>query len=429
MHYSDKPISKPEQDVLGREGFALRLARAIDQLSVASDGFVIAILGEWGSGKTSVIELIVRFLRDVEMERASNRPQLNDPHAVPCTIEEIERLSGIFERVEGQVKALEASNRNLTYWDRTHRIDDFRRLLGSEDSARDADRFWRLKCAVEENPHTIVVRFSPWLVAPRAELAAALLSELGRALGAKLGDEVRQAFAEVLQRLSEFAPVAGTALDIATGSGLGKVISAGAVLSGRFANGLTKGQTLDELRAELRAVLAGLEDKQVLVIVDDIDRLTPPEALEMVSLVKSLGDLPNVIYLLGYDESKLSELIWNATQIDGRSFLEKVVQYPVHLPVISNEDLVRLLDADLSALLGELSDTDRTRLGQTWYFVFRHYLRTPRDIRRYVNSISVAVSALGGYVDLIDLALLEVLRLHEPDVYSWVRQNIDDMTI
>jgi predicted KAP-like P-loop ATPase len=56
MRYSDRPISKPSEDLLGRSGFALQLARAIDQLTIANEGFVIAILGAWGSGKTSVIE-------------------------------------------------------------------------------------------------------------------------------------------------------------------------------------------------------------------------------------------------------------------------------------------------------------------------------------------------------------------------------------
>jgi hypothetical protein len=61
MLYSDRPISSPRQDVLGRAGFALELAKAIDNLVLARDGFVIALLGEWGSGKSSVIELIVRY--------------------------------------------------------------------------------------------------------------------------------------------------------------------------------------------------------------------------------------------------------------------------------------------------------------------------------------------------------------------------------
>lgn len=63
MHHSDRPISHPNDDVLGRSDFALALARSIDQLSVARDGFVIGLIGAWGTGKSSVVELTIRYLR------------------------------------------------------------------------------------------------------------------------------------------------------------------------------------------------------------------------------------------------------------------------------------------------------------------------------------------------------------------------------
>jgi len=92
----------------------------------------------------------------------------------------------------------------------------------------------------------------------------------------------------------------------------------------------------------------------------------------MVSLVKSLGDLPNVIYLLSFDDKNLAKLIYEGTKLDGQEYLRKIVQYPVNLPPILQNGLSRVLDADLSDLLGELDDDDRKRIGFTWQFVFRH---------------------------------------------------------
>jgi predicted KAP-like P-loop ATPase len=428
MLYSDSPILKPSQDVLGRGGFALELARAIDNLTVARDGFVISILGEWGSGKTSVIELVVRYLRHIEMERASQAAILNEPEPRPKTIAELEAMSEAFEQIADRIKAMEAGQKNLTYWERINRIDQFRRWLDSEQSAEIADRYFQLKLNVEASPRTIVVRFSPWLIAGRVELAQALMSELARALGETLGHDVKQAFAAVLQRLAEFAPVGGIALELLTTSSIGKLLVTSGAWSGKIASTMASGPTLDQLRERLRAALRTLKGRRVLVLVDDLDRLTPPEALEMVSLVKSLGDLPNVIYLLTYEEAKLAELLEEATGVDGGNFLEKIVQYSVHLPLIESEDLVRLLNVDLSALLSDLSDEERRRLGTTWYHVFRHYLTTPRHVRRFVNAVSVGLSALEDYVDRIDFVLITLLQLYEPNVYWWVRRNLDDIT-
>lgn len=428
MQYGDRPISRPGQDVLGRAGFSLELARAIDQLAVAKDGFVIALCGEWGAGKTSVIELLVRYIRHIEMERASALPILDDKIAHPRTIDQLEQMSAVYERAARNVAELEQDNKNLTYWQRVNRIKDFRNWLGSDEDAEIADRYWRLKVKSESPPKTIVVRFSPWLIAARAELAAALLSELARALGDDLGNDVQAAFADILERLAELAPVGSAAMDLAGGAGIGQIFNTGAEAARKLAVRKTKGPTLDQLRSRLRLLLKGLDNQQILVVVDDLDRLTPDEAFEMVSLVKSLGDLPNVIYLLSCDDVRLGNLIEQAIGVDGRAFLEKIIQYPVHLPIPDASDLTRLLDFDLSSLLGPLSDFDRRRLGYTWYYAFRHYLRTPRDVRRFINSVSVAVSRLRDHVDLIDLILLELMRLYEPEIYHGIRGNLAELS-
>lgn len=425
MRYSDRPINRPNQDILGRAPFALELARAIDRLEVAKDGFVIAIIGEWGSGKSSVIELIIHYLRHIEMERASQAPVLDDRVPHPRSIDQLEELSEAYEKIKDHVSLMEAENKNLTYWEATNRRKDFLRWCETETEADLAERYWRIDWAAKKK--TIVVRFSPWLISGRAELAAGLLSELARSLEAPLGDEIKNAFAAILQRLSQFAPIAGAGLDAATGLPLGKVLSLGVDTSSKFASQMTSGPTLDELRNRLRGLLARLEDQQVLVVVDDLDRLVPTEALEMVSLVKSLGDLPNVIYLLSYDDVKLSELVERAIEIDGHAFLEKIIQYPVALPPLAEADLVQLLNNDVQELIGVLSPEDMQRLGEAWHFVLQHYLLNPRDVRRVINSYSVAISAVRDYTDPIDLLILELLKLQEPDLYWWIRRNIHEL--
>ena len=82
----------------------------------------------------------------------------------------------------------------------------------------------------------------------------------------------------------------------------------------------------------------------------------------MVSLVKSLGDLPNVIYLLSYEESRLAELLETAG-MDGNDFLQRVVQYPVHLPLCRSSNIVQLLNADLSTLLADIIGGRKTTSG------------------------------------------------------------------
>ena len=58
---SDRPIEDPEADAFGRTSFARAIATAL-VLPPASPSIVVAVEGEWGSGKTSVINMAAHFL-------------------------------------------------------------------------------------------------------------------------------------------------------------------------------------------------------------------------------------------------------------------------------------------------------------------------------------------------------------------------------
>jgi Cdc6-like AAA superfamily ATPase len=407
----------------------MTLARAIDHLPAAKDGFVIALLGDWGTGKTSVLHLVARYLRHLEMERLSRDPVYPDEVAYPQSLDELERLACTFELIEHRIISVEDSDRSASSWHPVNRKNEFRRWLESDDQVNDADVYWRLRLTYGKRPQTAVVWFSPWLLSGRAELASALFSDMARALGTVVGEDLRKAIGSLLTRLSELAGVTGAGIDLLTGSGLGKLAASGLGLSRSLADKLTTGPTLDELRQRLRRALGSLMDQKIMIVVDDIDRLPPKEALEMISLIKSLGDLPNVLYFLCYEEKRLQGLLATAMKMEsGSEFLEKIVQYSVHIPPVSSDDIYRLLASDLLTILGELQEDERVRLDRVWYYILRHYLTTPRNVKRIVNSFTMAHSALGPYTDPIDLLILEALRLFEPTVYDWIRTNVDDLT-
>src|SRR3954451_4409117 len=62
---SDSPITGRDQDRFGRERLAQRIA--LEAVTAAPDaGFVIALSGPWGSGKTSVINMVKEDLDNDE---------------------------------------------------------------------------------------------------------------------------------------------------------------------------------------------------------------------------------------------------------------------------------------------------------------------------------------------------------------------------
>ena len=59
----DKPLTDPSEDRLGYEPFAKRLAESILNM-IPPEGLVIAIHGQWGSGKTTCVEFIAYYLEN-----------------------------------------------------------------------------------------------------------------------------------------------------------------------------------------------------------------------------------------------------------------------------------------------------------------------------------------------------------------------------
>lgn len=74
-YFADNPISTASEDLLQRSKFVERIIREIDMID-ASQGYVLAVMGQWGSGKTSVLNLVKGCLQNKEMLVVDYNPWL-----------------------------------------------------------------------------------------------------------------------------------------------------------------------------------------------------------------------------------------------------------------------------------------------------------------------------------------------------------------
>jgi len=74
-YFADNPISTASEDLLQRSKFVERIVREIDMID-ASQGYVLAVMGQWGSGKTSVLNLVKGCLQNKEILVVDYNPWL-----------------------------------------------------------------------------------------------------------------------------------------------------------------------------------------------------------------------------------------------------------------------------------------------------------------------------------------------------------------
>jgi predicted KAP-like P-loop ATPase len=172
-----------------------------------------------------------------------------------------------------------------------------------------------------------VIRFTPWWLSGADAITAAFLTDLQSAIGVSLGDTALKAFKSVANRVQR---VVGAVADIAA-PGVSKIVDAASSLLG-------DGESIEEQHKKVSEALAA-GDCRYLVIIDDIDRLGPDEAIEVFKLVKSVGQLANVIYLLAFDRILAEKVVGEKFPSEGPHYLEKIIQANFEVPNASEADL------------------------------------------------------------------------------------------
>jgi predicted KAP-like P-loop ATPase len=166
-----------------------------------------------------------------------------------------------------------------------------------------------------------VIDFRCWWFRGEEALTLAFLQELNAALVKSIGGKETHLIPEIGKLLLQARPVVGPAINMATGSPLGTLFSGAMKFSERF----FQSESLESLFQRLEKVLE-VQGKRFLFIIDDIDRLTPDEALIVFTLIKSVGRLPNVVYLVAFDRKVSEKAIADRFPSEGPAYLEKIIQ-------------------------------------------------------------------------------------------------------
>lgn len=196
---------------------------------------------------------------------------------------------------------------------------------------------------------------------------------------------------------------------------------------------------------------AGNNNRGFIFFIDDLDRLDPPVAVQILELLKNLFEVENCIFLLAIDyevvvkglEPKFGPLT-EKNEREFRSFFDKIIQLPFSMPV-SNYNIDSYLAGSL-AEIGYFTPEELTlpsgKEGETILESLSEMAllstgTNPRSVKRLLNSLSLirimhAIAAGGeamttrerlinfGFVCIqIAYPAIYDMLVYEPDYKSW----------
>lgn len=152
-----------------------------------------------------------------------------------------------------------------------------------------------------------------------------------------------------------------------------------------------------ELEKTVQRTIADANKQGVIVFVDDLDRLNPPVAVEILELLKNIFCINDCIFVLAIDyevvvkglEPKFGKLT-DKNEREFRSFFDKIIQVPFSLPVSRYRPMDFVLDSlvNIGYITGVEKGDDRFR--KPFQEIVEYSVgKNPRSIKRLINTLSL----------------------------------------
>lgn len=341
MFSPDQPIETKKDDILGRASFAQKLGDAILQYE-QEDSLVLGLLGTWGSGKTSILNM---------------------------TLEHIESFPN-----------------------------------------------------AEKRP--VIIKFNPWNYSDQNQLIAQFFKELSLVLCRDDSTERHAKLGRAIQKYSRFFEPFSFVPTLSVIGDVAKAVKSVGIAAEKA--GEEGAKNLSTVKSELNRLLKEI-DKKLIIVIDDIDRLNNTEIRQIFQLVKSLADFKNTVYMFAFDKDVVIDALKEVQKGSGLEYLEKVIQVPIEVPLISENKLQKFFFKKLDEIVVDIPQEkfNKAYWGNIYHSGIRYFFKNLRHVNRYMNLLRVEFELVKGNVNAVDFIAITAIKVFLPDVYIGIRDNKD----
>lgn len=155
-----------------------------------------------------------------------------------------------------------------------------------------------------ENQPVIVVNFTPWLLNPDTSITKAFYMLLANYL---MG--INRRIANLIKKYLDV-------LDAKLNYGISNILDK---------------ESLNSLQDNISKSLKKL-DERIVIIIDDIDRLSSEEILEVFRIIRGSANFSNVVFISCFDKKYVEEALHDSSEALKKTYIEKFFQLEFSLP-------------------------------------------------------------------------------------------------
>lgn len=270
----------------------------------------------------------------------------------------------------------------------------------------------------------IVVHFNPWLCKGRDELLDYFFISMRSAIKGKCGNDTRDVV-NALDRYWSVIEVAGNGVVgvvefLTSIPYLGKVFSWATRQARTYLDSIPPAG-LTDLRRDLEQEIVK-SSLSIVVLIDELDRVEDEEVRVVAQLIKALGDIEGLSYLVAYDPDRVIKALGGADE--GARYLEKIIQLSVPLrPMLDGEAESFLLDSLPVPEFRDINSHDDYRC--ELFQEVAKLVKTPRDVKRLSGTLSVIYRAVSDEICPYDLLAYSWMYVKKPTVWKELERNLE----
>ncbi len=382
----DEALNTSDDDYFGHVDIAENIQRMIDNTDAP---FNIAIIGKWGMGKSSLINMVKKILQS-----NSDKYLVQEINAWKYQKEEFGKafLKQLLQLVEGK--------QFTTQQQFDHTLGKYLEEPALDVAENRADRFSVKKlpgilCSFFHEKKKYIVKGVIFFLV--TFLAVFLYKILALQKSPFDGNFLELLRASILCYCKNVVVVLIVPLFV----WYGKIYMDKMVGRQNLQVGVTMPlESRDDYEIYLRAALKKNRNKKIITVIDDLDRLDMAKIVEALDALKVFMDLDNCIFIVPFDDAilkkaldqkRIKNLSSTESEIDSELVLDKLFQYKIYIPELVKinvkEYAVELFRKNCTDFVREyMNDNmdDACRIVRN--VIIHNHVTTPRQVKKLLNN-------------------------------------------